>query len=292
MSDEWREQFAPGVWTHPLESLRKSYETALKEIEMKTEQTNLEALNSATKYPSIPTYHALGDKGSLLDECINFPAGGEVVITEKIDGTNSRIIFMPDGRYIIGSRNDLLHAGGDLIHNPSQGIVDAVKPIAEAFTEATAVSSITVFYFETYGGKIGKAAKQYTTSQEVGIRLFDYCKIPTDILDKPVEEIAIWREEGGQKYATEQQLQDTAVGIALLSQGKTDLAPRIPDVRIMPLDIEETLEWLKKVVPTSSARLNHDAPGKPEGVVVRTPDRSVIAKIRYEDYERHLKRKK
>jgi hypothetical protein len=32
--------------------------------------------------------------------------------------------------------------------------------------------------------------------------------------------------------------------------------------------------------------------GKAEGVVVRTPDRSVIAKLRFEDYDRTLRARK
>jgi ATP-dependent RNA circularization protein (DNA/RNA ligase family) len=52
-----------------------------------------------TKYPSIPTYHTLGDKGILLEETISFDS--EVILTEKVDGTNSRIILLPDGTFVI-----------------------------------------------------------------------------------------------------------------------------------------------------------------------------------------------
>ena len=76
-------------------------------------KTDLQKLNSMTKYPSILTYHKLGERGRLLDE-VQIPlAGLTIYATEKIDGTNSRIIICPDGTFIVGSREDLLWAQGD-----------------------------------------------------------------------------------------------------------------------------------------------------------------------------------
>ena len=37
---------------------------------------NLRALNSATKYPSIPTYHVMGDRGRLQEEILSRIEGG------------------------------------------------------------------------------------------------------------------------------------------------------------------------------------------------------------------------
>ena len=56
-----------------------------------TRDFDLRKLNSATKYPSIPTYHALGERGMLLDEHASFD-GQSILATEKVDGTNSRTI--------------------------------------------------------------------------------------------------------------------------------------------------------------------------------------------------------
>jgi hypothetical protein len=54
------------------------------------------ALNSLTKYPSIPTYHTLdAGNGGLLETSIDFE--GRVIGTEKVHGTNSRIISLPGG---------------------------------------------------------------------------------------------------------------------------------------------------------------------------------------------------
>ncbi|WP_197999772.1 RNA ligase family protein [Gimesia chilikensis] len=129
-----------------------------------TRELDLTKLNSATKYPSIPTYHALGERGALLAETVDFN-GEPLIATEKVDGTNSRIILMPNGCYLIGSREELLHARGDLIHNPALGIVETLKPTADRIVEtvSTPADVITVVYLETYGGKTTAAAKQYTS---------------------------------------------------------------------------------------------------------------------------------
>ena len=63
---------------------------------------NLDAINSATQYPSIETYHKLAS-GRLTEE-LNFTFEGNVILTEKINGTNGRAILMPDGDFFIGSR--------------------------------------------------------------------------------------------------------------------------------------------------------------------------------------------
>ncbi|WP_236142941.1 RNA ligase family protein [Nostoc sp. CMAA1605] len=95
---------------------------------------DLNKLNSLTKYPSIPTYHALGEKGKLLEETVTFD--GEVILTEKVDGTNSRIILLPDGNYVLGSREELLFAKGDLIGNPALGIVNSLKGVADLLPQS------------------------------------------------------------------------------------------------------------------------------------------------------------
>jgi len=73
---------------------------------------DLRKLNSLTRYPSIPTDHVMGEKGRLTDELSEDFSGEPVYATEKVDGTNSRIVFTPDGSYLIGSREEFLHAKG------------------------------------------------------------------------------------------------------------------------------------------------------------------------------------
>ena len=162
---------------------------------------DLALLNSMTKYPSIPTYHTLDPKNGALSE----PASafeGDVIGTEKVDGTNSRIILTPDGRYLIGSREELLHADGDLIANPAMGIAAALKDTAERLRQAHH-NRLTVYYFETFGGRITSASKEYTACGAVGLRLFDVIGIndPAALLAKPIEQISAWRENGGQSFS-------------------------------------------------------------------------------------------
>lgn len=248
-------------------------------------QVDLGRLNSATKYPSIPTYHTLGEKGALLNECVSFPRI-DLIYTEKVDGTNSRIILMPDGCYLMGSREELLYARGDLVHNPALGIVDALRDVAELLTTRfpSRPDIVTVFYLETYGGRITGTSKNYTGESLVAYRLFDACQVDVSVLEKSPLQIAGWRESGGQRYFHETELQQCANDAGLL------LAPRIAVKKRLPETIAEVHGWLEAAIPHTLVALDETAKGQAEGIVVRTPDRQVIAKIRFEDYQRHRKR--
>ena len=53
------------------------------------ENDGLRKLNSITKYPSILTYHNLGQRGSLVNSLVedkHFDKHRSIYITEKIDG--------------------------------------------------------------------------------------------------------------------------------------------------------------------------------------------------------------
>lgn len=248
---------------------------------------DLAKLNSLTKYPSIPTYHTLDPKnGGLIEETISF--SGNVIGTEKIDGTNARIIFLPDGNYIIGSREELLYAKGDLIGNPALGIVDSLKSVAENI-ELNRENSITVFFGEVYGGKVSAASKNYTSDFHVSFRLFDIAKLEDyeNILEKTAHEIAIWRDNGGQNFLPEKNLQ------AYSSEYNLSLTPRLfqMDAEQLPKTIEESQIFLKNHLSESKSKLDDSAIGKPEGIVLRSIDRSAIAKARFDDYERTIKRR-
>jgi hypothetical protein len=248
--------------------------------------TDLNAINSLTKYPSIPTYHVLDpSNGDLLDEVTAF--AGPVIGTEKVDGTNGRIIFLPDRTYLIGSREELLYARGDLIGNPALGIVDALRPIADRARVDSA--AIVVLYLEVYGGKIGAASKRYTDSRNVGWRLFDVCVLDdhAEMLDWPPERISAWREAGGQLFLAEEDLQSTAAREGL------ELTPRLFTLagEGLPTDLETTRAFLAEHCELTRVALDDTQPGQAEGVVLRTPDRAVIAKARFQDYDRTLRRR-
>jgi len=250
-------------------------------------KVDLDILNSLTKYPSIPTYHALDPKnGNLTEQPMEFE--GLVIGTEKIDGTNGRIISLPDGSYVIGSREELLYAKGDLIGNPSQGIVDALRPVAEALPPAGG-GAICVYYLEVYGRKIGQAAKQYTGQGNVGARLFDVAVLDDhkDQFTWTRERISAWREAGGQRYLTESELWAEAGWCGL------SLAPRLFTIAMadLPREIEPMSVWLEDRLPRTGCALDDSAAGRPEGIVLRSVNRSVIAKARFQDYERTIRRR-
>lgn len=234
--------------------------------------TNLDRLNSMTKYPSILVYHARGEKGKLLEE-IQVEFDGPAIVTEKIDGTNGRIILFPDGFYLIGSREELLYAKGDLIGDQQLGIVAELKPVAE---KLSLPDILTVYYFEVYGEGIGKNAMQYTGQQKTGHLLFDVAEIPCDeLVGRTIEEIASWRDNGGQLFWAEEQLLQCGL----------PLTPRIT-IDKLPITILDTHRWLHSILTSTKAALDAGGRGCPEGVVVRMPDRLRITKMKFKDYDR------
>jgi len=252
--------------------------------------TMLARLDSATKYPSIPTYHVLDQQGrGRLTEVleVDFSEASMVEVSEKIDGTNCRLIFPPDGDHpVIGSRAELLTFLSDVIHNPSQGIVDAVRDTA---TRLHGMGSMvdydgwTVVYGEVYGGKVGSHAKDYASDgTTTGFRVFDIAHVPVDVLDRDREEIASWRDHGGQQFWDSFDRRDATAALGL------ETVPMLGTFGPLPTSLDKTWAWLRAVSTTSLAALDDDARKVSEGVVVRTPDRKLIAKIRHEDYRRTL----
>ena len=252
----------------------------------------IEKINSMTKYPSILTYHNLGDRGSLLDTLVDdkdFSAFEDVYVTEKIDGTNTRIIFS-EGDYIIGSRDDFLHAKGDRIINPTMSIVETVSPIAERIKDSIYTDTgIFVVYGEVYGGNVGQNNKQYTCDRaKIGFRMFDVTYISNrdavSVLGMDIERIASWRDHGGQNFKAASDIIEYSERLNVQS---------VPYVEIIngntiPKSLSETYKWLTKYESTNAVICGD--PGKAEGVVLRSADRSLIRKVRFEDYERTKKR--
>ena len=242
-------------------------------------------LNSATKYPSIPTYHELNRAdGKLIDEvCQLFE--GPVTLTEKIDGTNGRVVVLPDGDWFIGSREELLYARGDRVENPNLGIVPALLPLAPSL--APSGHMIRVYYLEVYGYRIGPAAKQYTRdAQAVGYRLFDVAQADPGVLGTVRSEIAAWREHGGQLFADEGQLESVSAAHAGLP-----LVPRLGtvDAADLPTSLTGMQEFLRAHLPDGTeAALDGTAGRQPEGIVLRSRDRKAIAKARFSDYAHAL----
>jgi hypothetical protein len=258
----------------------------------------LAALNSATKYPSIPTYHKLGDKGRLTEELnVDFGVGALVHSTEKIDGTNVRIIIAPDEDWFIGSREHILYAKGDRIGDPAQGIVAAFRRAFRSTEDIGhrmrakihADSDFIVLYGELFGGKIGKAGPLYRPDGSTDFRLFDCALIPVKRMYEPLDDNAVWRDAGKQLFLPRSDL----AGFADAAQ--FELVPNLSDDDPLPQSLQETFEWLTFNLP-SQVGVNpngqtDEATTKSEGIVVRSLEPTQprkIAKIRFEDYERTL----
>lgn len=250
------------------------------------------ALNSATKYPSIETHHVLGERGRLTEELGPF-AGIEpdedVVLTEKVDGTNIRIVLMPSLDWFVGVREELVYAKGDrIVPNLVEGAVREVLTYADRMEQWQRgqgdIPLITVLYMEVYGSKIGGAAKNYTRGAEKGVRLFDIAYVDPEMLGDPLAKIASWRDHGGQRFASEPVLQR---GSEVL---KLPYTPRLGTVKAgaLPTSVEGVYGWLKAALPSTQVALTDNALGRSEGIVLRTKDRSRIAKARFEDYARTL----
>lgn len=242
-----------------------------------------DVLNTATKYPSIETYHVLGEKGRLTEKAMQFT--GQVVLTEKVDGANARIIVDSDRDWVIGSREHLLAAKGDRVTNPTLSIVDTLYTVAEEHVASAPKGQIRVYYLEVYGSGIGAAAKQYASGNTTGLRLFDVAHLDTDVLDLTVEKASSWREHGGLDFVGEDELCDAAWGACV------DRVPVVGamDASALPQDLEGMRDWLQNpLAAQSTVRLDEGGKGQSEGIVIRTFDRSVIAKARIQDYNRTL----
>jgi len=242
----------------------------------------LSKLNTATKYPSILTYHAMGDRGSLqrdVNAGVDF-GGVSVIVTEKVDGTNARIIFDESGDFILGSREELIYAKNDRVWPEKQPILrELLNEKLPCTVSALPNTGITVLFGEVYGEKINSG---YTKSR--GFLIFDAMRLDTKVLALPNSELAFRRENGGQAFLPFDELD----GFAAMAPKVPTLHAESASVEPPPLALEDAYEYMRKWMPTS--RIPETA--RPEGIVVRTPDRSIIRKLRYQDYERTFKKMK
>ncbi len=257
---------------------------------------DLAALNSATKYPSIPTYHALNPKNGKLIEAEPTIFNDTVYATEKVDGTNTRVIFLStedgEGDFYVGSREHLIHAKGDRVHNPQLDILRTVLPLIAEVRPTLPIPTGTalVLYMEVYGGKITGASKQYTADPGLSdARVFDAVRLPLDILARPLPEISAWRENGGQDFLDEDDLMDLLVDHTPF---KTTPLLNILTSGEMPLTLAGMQELLNNTALRTRAgigEIDTATAGQAEGIVFRTTDRKQIAKARHTDYKRSLR---
>jgi hypothetical protein len=242
-----------------------------------------EKINTLTKYPSILTLHQLGEKGRLKNE-LTTPIENELLYaTEKIDGTNARIVCFGN-EYLIGAREFILHHSQDMYFDTAQGIVDGLKALGIPIPQT---EWLTVVYGEFYGGKTTANAKWYGQDKN-GFRVFDVAVYnDLSILELSLPEISKWREREtengiiyGQNFLTRSQIQEQFPWLELVPVVEFDVGD---------LSHQMILNHLKKFLPFTKVALSENAIKKAEGVVLRNENRSKIVKLRFEDYERALK---
>lgn len=283
----------------------------MSKINFAHKEWDFDKLNSLTKYPSILTYHELGTKGGLKEGLVEGKsfAGQEVYITEKVDGTNGRIVFVTNDKgevidYLLGSRENLLYAKGDRVENPSLNIVSTMKYYADILCvvpeQELLPNHIYALYGEVYGGNCN-GFKNYTSRGTWGVRFFDVWAMPLNeayriVEEKEIAAISIWREHNGQPFFS---VGEFAFLLATASFGNTPyeiitpnnyIFQKVPYIKAIsgseiPEDLKGAYEFLKEFA-LSGAVLEPEAAAKSEGVVIRTADRKLIRKLRFDDYRK------
>lgn len=265
----------------------------------------LENLNSLTKFPSIPTLHQMGERGVLSDETAagfrQLLAAPELLVaTEKVDGTNCRVLCFCDGTFLVGSREELLWYSEDLIFNPVLHVVEEVRRYREeieSFILNDAPDGLVVLYLEVYGHGIGKNGREYSRTEDFrSLRLFDvafwqgksWWKIVSDG-ETTTEQLALRRDRGAQPFLSWDTVRAMAEQLQISSVDERELPPE-------GLAMSEVFDWVR-FQPKSTAVID-DAPGRPEGVVLRLRAGNSIppfatpvlrAKARTEDYARTIR---
>lgn len=277
-----------------------------------TNRDDIRKLNSMTKYPSILTYHNLGPRGSLVDSLVEGRKFScqMVYVTEKIDGTNSRILVFTDEEgnisdYFFGSREEMLYAKGDRVCIDNSGITIACSANMEIIQKASENKTIQmrndgdkepillpnrmyVLYGETYGGKIN-AHKQYTGHNAINMRFFDaWCMTIDEVLNyintMTLDALASWRDNGGQPFMSVTRLYSLLENLNLT---------KVPYINCIcgceiPDDLQGVWDWMQQFAH-SVATIDSDGKGDSEGIVIRTENRDLIRKIRFEDYKKTKK---
>lgn len=271
---------------------------------MKFDPSDFRTINSMTKYPSIQTYHEI-DRGILKENLTDdgvVPNHDEAIYaTEKIDGTNTRIIIT-HGDYIIGSREELLCSLGDRLYNPSQGIVQAIRGIARDIYYRAEIPNgyVVIVYGETYGGNIGAGAKNYTSDKDTcGFRVFDIkaidkdqfkyfqCLSPDQIAPlREHNEVGFWFNVARPGNAFAERM------MAILKECSIETVPPVATFKYseLPTGRNEMYSLLCSAVTSTQAALDDTAKKTPEGMVLRTADRRWIRKVRFEDYQKTFKK--
>jgi hypothetical protein len=256
---------------------------------------DLRKLNSVTKYPSIETYHKIGDRGVLTDEVQGGPPAGPLLATEKIDGVNVRIILTNgtngESDWFIGSREELLTCRGDRVRPVGKGveamIVRDMLPTADRLSRTLTTPGVFCVYGELYGDKDTPEWRRYGAGEQQ-FRVFDMVNIQGNklgIFDCEPDVIGSWRQQGKQPFMDVPEMIEMCTFLDLV------YVPPIQGLfsEALPTGVAEIHEWMNERLPKSLASLDTaDSPKAhwPEGIVLRDPKRTWIRKLRFEQYNR------
>lgn len=253
----------------------------------------LKYLNSLTKFPSIFQPWAAVQQGKrpyyIGDVISNQFSQTMFRVTEKVDGTNARLIVTGDG-WFIGAREELLAYSYDVLSWEQNYIVETLRPIAEVVAHGIAEGlrneelGAVVLFGEVFGDGIQKRYR----GQPRGFRVFAARRCPREVSPNP----QIWRQTsaGFDFRGTFNAAQEfvNAYGRGLLTT--------VPDLGWVPgdtlADPRAALEWLRQF--HSESRV---VPGAQcEGVVLlgdgdytKTDDgtrQRNIHKVKFEDFPR------
>ena len=254
----------------------------LKEL---IEKYGKEKINTLTKYPSILTLHKFGQKGRLTEEITTDISSETLYASEKIDGTNVRIVCLGND-FLVGSRNNILHYSKDFYWDESMDIVNQFYKLKIPRLET---EKLTIIFGELFGGKVTANSKDYGKESH-GFRVFDVATIDDlSILENPITEISNWRERSKDSSIDETlQYGQNFVDLDKLKSYNFELVPQI-EFELPNFEHQTVLDSLEKYVSTTKVALTDTAKGGTEGVILRNHDRSKIVKLRFEDYRRTLK---
>lgn len=247
-------------------------------------------LNTITKYPSILTYHELGKKGTVTEALTpqkHILSSDEILQgTEKIDGTNARIVICGQD-YLIGTREEFIYAKGDRIKNDKESILVNCIDVAERIiSNNNSDNKLLVIYGENYGKNIGRNYKNYS-SKETAFRVFDMWSMAIEkveeLLNIDLEKLSTWRENGNQPYFEIEDLEDYC---ELYGLEKVPVLFSIKQ-KDLPIGIKDMYDFLTQFTSTKVS-LDLNLSGKSEGFVIRNSNRTYIKKIRFEEYQKTL----
>lgn len=244
------------------------------------------SINSLFKYPSILTYHKLDKKGKKAINELNSDINmcGPFWVTEKIDGSNIRIIITND-EYIIGTREKLVFFSykENLLSNDIRPLIDYLNSnYIDNISKLQSLDlsgKILVIYGELFGSKITNSRYTDKILNKYGYMIFDAYMIDIDeiknILSMDIQKIVYWRDHH-KKWYNNNQLQ------ALSNLSGFKIVPLRNKVDNLPLNKDDTYKWLTNYKDSMVSLI--DKSSNAEGVVVRNFDRSYIRKIRIEEY--------